>query len=213
MGLNRKHVPTMENIHARNDNVLEIKENGDRVIDRLHPKTPRRFVSILGPAYSLWNVMYLLNKGPKYFKYLRRDINGVIKEVKGRNIHVPHYWEIIELITFDRVLSEPQLVEELQSLSEDDVNKRWIICDIIHTGVVTTYVENDKFKRLSKIYKKITRIVREHPLPEDKEKYKEWRLAIKEKEIDEIFNRIDNEPLLSGIAETSNEDVKAKYLS
>jgi len=222
-GVDMKKELTSENIQVPRS-AIEIKEAGVEALDRLHPKTERKFVSIVGPVKNLWNVMFLLNKDPKYLRFLGRDIpHPVIKEARQHVMHVPYYWEIVALIALDRVLSDGKVVEAIENLTEEDLEKDVIILDLLKTGVITRYAENTKFRRLGNIYKDLFKLINANPRGEDilnseskeeyKKKYKEWRLGIKEEYFNTIMNRINNDQLLKGLADTSNEEVKAKYLS
>ena len=220
---NIKEGVTMENITTSIKNI-EVKERGNEPLDRLHPKTERRFVSIVGPTKSLWNVMFLLNKDPKYLKFLNKDIPGlVIRDAKKTTVHVPHYWSIIALVALDRVLSDGKVVEAIENLTDEELNGGVVILDLLQSGVITRYVENTKFRKLGEIYKEIFKLIKENPRGEEvlnntnkeeyKKKYKEWRLGVKEKYINNIFERLGDKQLMEGVSEATNEDVKKRYLS
>lgn len=221
--LTKQEGVAMENIQTNKTNI-EIKESGVEVLDRLHPKTERRFVSIIGGMKNLWNAMFLLNKDPKYLRFLNRDIPApVIRDAKRNVIHLPYYWEIISLVALDRVLSDGKVVEAIENMSEEDLNKNVVIMDLIKTGVITRYVENSKFRKLGNIYKEIFKLINENPRPEEvlnckekeeyKKRYKEWRLGVKEKYFDKVIESIEGDQLLKGLSDATNEEVKAKYLS
>ena len=130
--------------HIINISTFELE---DSIGALLHPNTPYRFYSILGPLYSLSNGMFFLNSTAFKIGWLDSKITNdefkIIRRSPKRN--VPNYWEIVKLLITDRIVQDkPLLIKLVKDLPEDVDNVLFNPVLKIKRGILTEVIKNDK---------------------------------------------------------------------
>ena len=207
------------NNKKENIDVVSITQEGEGKLNELHYTFPFKFVSIFGMVGSIENVMLFLNKEnfpiSKLGKILSNKEKGIIKKKKSRSI--PNYWFLIELVTLDRILADKELVNIILK-DEDLANKKIYIYDKIHKGIIDTIIPTEKNSRYGYILRMLFQAILDYSVVEgyksveDITKYKDFKNDIKEI----VFNtlmEIKNTPFLEGVTDTTDEELKEKYLS
>jgi len=194
------------------------------VSKQLHPDTPKRFKSILGDLYSLGNGMRYLNSVKFKLPWLSKELSkSEFNEIrKGGSKNVPNYWELVKLLTVDRILSDKQLIMDIDALTAEEGINRYLFTAKLHItkGILDEYIVNDKLKVYSII---VTRVIKDtinelkdgkNPIDETTmEDFKAFKTAYKEKVWFDVLKRtIEGTTVAEGVSDISDEDLKKAFL-
>lgn len=194
------------------------------VSKQLHPDTPKRFKSILGDLYSLGNGMRYLNSSKFKLSWLSKELSkNEFNEIrKGGSKNVPNYWELVKLLAVDRILSDKQLILDIDKLTSKEGINRYLFTAKLHLtkGILDEYIVNDKLKVYSII---VTRIIKDtinelkdgavHMDDATMENFKAFKTSYKEKVWEDVVKRATNGTnIAEGVSDISDEKLKAAFL-
>ena len=201
----------------------------DEIGRELHPSFKFSYKSIVGELYSLQNGMRYLNANKFNIKYLNRPLDKTIyNEIfKGGFKTVPNYWEIVKLLTIDRILADKDLVYKLYlNLTELNffVFKPKIV---LKKGIISETVDNDKLfiygKILNNLVKTIITELKNYKVYDDdltienlrtsisKKDYKEFKTKVKSIVFTDAIAKSEGN-IVANVADVDNNELKTIFL-
>jgi len=212
----------------RNDTVMlkvgsHLEE--DSLGHRLSIDFAANFKSIFGKTYSIGNVMRFLsyeNAKPVWINsQLRKNDYAFIRRSAIKR-DIPNFWNILTLVTVDRILSDEDLIRDVIGEYDDQIDAIRIMPMIeVKRGVLTEEIRNDKLKVYGIIAGIHLRTIVNMFIDEfgadvadiDAKDYNAFRLKVKEVVINKIMDNLKSDNLFDGLdGKTTNEDIVKAFL-
>jgi len=209
--------------------IVKVTKYGDNEIgDRLHPDYEYRFKSILGNIYCLGNGMRFLNNDAFPTSLLNKRLNNkdFKRIVKNKDTKfIPNYWELVKLLTADRLLSDKHLLDDINEKYGDKIdNVTFKPMLRLSQGIVDEEINNDKLFIYGKILDKLLRLIIKtyRKYLEDKDTttiveidkvtFKRLKQDIKEVVIADAIKRADGSDLATSVSTTTDDELKNKFM-
>ena len=187
----------------------------------------RKILSIFGPVANIGNVLlYLSYKNftadllPKLHspKFIQR-----IKKGGKKNVKIPNYWLLIELVSADRLFADKELLDEFLKFSshaEWEEMYRLKPVKLVQAGVIQQKTLAKKLtgytKGLHNVIGNILEYAEENNMELfselDKDTFHNHKIMIKERIWNDLIKRKEeNTNLLTGVADTPDEEVEKRF--
>jgi len=201
--------------------------NKDDVGYKLNIDFEHKFRSIFGNTFSVGNVMRYLSyqdAKPSWINSQMRKEDFAFMKRSGKKRDVPNFWNILTLILTDRLLSDRDLLEEVNSdypgESIDSIRTMPMI--EVKRGLIKDIIFNDRLKVYGIILGIHLRLIinefREtygdvSIIDLDSNEFKKFKTNVKTKVIDRVFENLKSDNLLDGLdTDANNEDIRKTFL-
>ena len=201
--------------------------NNDDLGFKLNIDYEHKFRSIFGNTHSIGNVMRYISYSdakPSWINSSMRKEDYAFMKRSSKKRDVPNFWNILTLILTDRLLSDRDLLEEVNSaFPGNDIDKiRTMPMIEVKRGLIKDVIFNERLKvygiilgiHLRLIINEFREAFGETSIIDlDNDDFKEFKLNVKTKVIDRVFENLKSNNLLDGLdTDADNEDIRKTFL-
>jgi len=201
--------------------------NSNDIGFKLNIDHEHRFRSIFGNTHSIGNVMrYISYSGakPSWINNPMCKEDYVFMKRSNKKRDVPNFWNILTLILTDRLLSDRDLLEEVNTaFPGNDIDKiRTMLMIEVKRGLIKDVIFNERLKvygiilgiHLRLIISEFRETFGEASIIDlNNDDFKEFKLNTKTKIIDRVFENLKSGNLLDGLdTDASNGDIRKTFL-
>lgn len=226
--MSEKEMSNMKSDNKQKTPIIVASYSDDSIGKRLHPDYPFSYNSILGELYSLGNGMRYINSIKFDIAKLNKKINTAeyIKINQGGKKFIKNYWEIVTLLTIDRILADKKLVYDMVETYSDDVsNIEFILKYKLKKGIIHEEIVNNKLyiygKILTSLVNKVVSAYNNYIKSDNVEidnirdmsnkTYKYLKNKIKEDVFDIAVTKADGN-ICEGLVDINNDELKKAFL-